>query len=184
MLISLVLECESFVQAIAFNVKACFRLRLDLWYHSSFVKQMNGSIWRPFPNVPHQQQSIAATPLNTETPIERLYFVFEPENLIFTKHLISPIHVAMLPQFPCSSPGIGVFNYWDTGFVWSWAKIEIWVGNSDRNHTGSNQFNYPPIKVERPVIAVKGNNERLCVRPCSGGIVNKACLQGVLCSNS
>lgn len=30
-------------------------------------------------------------------PSERLYFVFEPENLIFTKHLISPIHLAMVP---------------------------------------------------------------------------------------
>lgn len=64
----------------------------------------------------------------------------------------------MLPRFPAPTPGFPVFNYWDTGFVWSGAKTGLWLANSD--HTGSNQFNYPPIKVKKkkggPVIAVKG----------------------------
>lgn len=100
--------------------------------------------------------AVNCLPTEHRAPSERLYFVFEPENLIFTKHLISSIHLAMLPQFPSSTPGFGVFNYWETGFVWSGAKIGLWLANSEGNHTGSNQFNYPPIKVERPVIAVKG----------------------------
>lgn len=161
-----------------------FRLRLRL--SGSFVNTMKTrSHFQAFTSCT-SSSAVNCHPTEHWAPSERLHFVFERENLIFTKHLISPIQLAMVPQFPRSTPVFVVFNYWETGFVWSGAKIGIWLANSKGNHTGSNQFNYPPIKVERPVIAVKRVTMRAIALVRALRVLlarNNACLQGVLCSN-
>lgn len=79
----------------------------------------------------------------------------EQQNLIFTKYLISPIQATPVASFPTCT--LGSFNYRTTRALSDVAdETEIWVEISQRNHTCLNQFNYTPIKAERPVIAVKG----------------------------
>ena len=63
----------------------------------SFVTALNaGSHFQAFTSCT-SSTAVNCHPTEHGAPSERLHFVFEPENLIFTKHLISPIHLAMVP---------------------------------------------------------------------------------------
>lgn len=55
--------------------------------------------------------------------------------------------------------------------------------NPEGNHIDSNQFNYPPIKVEKPVIAVKEEQWGPLSAWSAGRVINTF-LQGVLCTSA
>lgn len=136
--------------------RVCFQFTVRFGLCGSLASRMNagGHFWGFHFMFGASSAAVNCHPGEHWAQSEKLYFAFKPANLIFTQRLISPIHLAMSPWFPSPTPGFAVFNYWKGRSLSDpEPRLECKRQILKKNHAGSNQVNYPPIKGEKPVIA-------------------------------